>query len=136
MLSGFLIATALIGAQPVAPQLGRPIPPPPATEKDKAPPPAPTPWFNKDEDTFDLPTDPARRAELEADVKQGKKYAAEVLKETKASKNMSYQERVERIGQKIAHIANHMHAIALWGDKRFSPYHYHYTVLCGDELNA
>jgi predicted Zn-dependent protease len=136
MLSGYLLAAALIGVGPVALQFGRPLPPPPTKEADKTPAPAPTPWFNKDEDTFDLPADPARRAELEADAKQGKKVAGEVLKEIGASKNMSYQERVERIGQTIAHIANHTHAIATWGDKRFSPYHYRYTVLKGDEVNA
>jgi len=135
MLVGLIIVSAWIGSSPPNLQFRR-MPAPPQKVEDKAPAGPPTPWFNKDEDTFDLPTDPKHRADLERDIKEGKKFAAEVLKDTKASTNMEYQQRVERLGQIIAHIANHTHAIALWGDKRFSPFHYRYTVLQGDDVNA
>lgn len=137
MLTGFILASAIarLGA-PAHPflqdQAGREQ----QKSDDKKPFVAPTPWFNKDEDTFDLPVDPARRKQLAQDVKDGRADAIDVLKEVGASTNMAYQERVERIGQIIAHAANHMHAIATYGDKRFSPYHYHYTVLKGDDVNA
>jgi hypothetical protein len=48
-------------------------------DKDKTPVGPPTPWFNKDEDTFDLPTDPKHRDELKRDVESGKKEAAEAI---------------------------------------------------------
>jgi beta-barrel assembly-enhancing protease len=108
----------------------------PQTPKDKTPVGPPTPWFNKDEDTFDLPTDPKHLADLKRDVQEGKKEAAEVLKEEHASTNMVYQERVERIGQEIAHVANHTNAKALWGDHQHSVFHYRYTVLQGEDVNA
>jgi hypothetical protein len=73
---------------------------------------------------------------LVKDARDGRADAIDAIKEYKASTNMAYQERVERIGQVIAHAANHMHAIATYGDKGFSPYHYRYTVLKGDEINA
>jgi predicted Zn-dependent protease len=140
MLSTLVFASLLLKQGPTQGQEPR-VPAPiggPQTPKDKVKTPTgpPTPWFNKDEDTFDLPTDPKHREDLKHDEEQGKKYAAEVLKEIDPSTNMAYQERVERIGQEIAHIANHTNAIASWGDRRHNVYHYRYTVLKGEDVNA
>jgi Zn-dependent protease with chaperone function len=137
MLGSLLCATALTKLGALGPQFPQRDPQDPQQKPAKAAPfTPPTPWFNKDEDTFDLPEDPKHRAQVVADAVEGHKEALEVLKEFKASTNMAYQERVERIGQQIAHIANHTHAIATFGDKRFSPYHYRYTVIQGDDINA
>lgn len=96
----------------------------------------PTPWWTKQEDSFDEPSDPRRQKQLKDDIAEGKKYADEVLRSEKPSTNMEYQERVERIGQELAHIANHSHLIALWGDRHSVPYHYHFVVLQGEDINA
>lgn len=85
---------------------------------------------------FDEPTDKDHLADIRHDEEEGKKYAAEVEKEQKLSKNQAYQDRVERIGLQLANIANHNHLIATWGDKRLNPFHYTYKVLQGDDINA
>ena len=86
----------------------------------------------------DLPqvTDKKHADELKSDAEQGKKYAAEVEKQEKLSKNKDFQDRVAHIGQQLARIANHNDLIALWGDKRLNPYHYEFKVLKGDDINA
>ncbi|HEY3782295.1 MAG TPA: M48 family metalloprotease [Fimbriimonadaceae bacterium] len=140
MISTLVLATLLLKQSPSRggqePRVPTPIGGPQIKDKDKAPTGPPTPWFNKDEDTFDLPTDPKQLADLKHDVVEGKKAAADAIKFFGVSTNMAYQERVERIGQQIAHIANHTHVTALWGDTRHNVYHYRYTVLKGDDVNA
>jgi hypothetical protein len=46
------------------------------------------------------------------------------------------QARVERIGKELAAIANSHQLIATWGDKRFSPFTYHFKVIQGTDVNA
>ncbi|MEJ5171689.1 MAG: hypothetical protein WHU10_11935, partial [Fimbriimonadales bacterium] len=46
--------------------------------------------------------------DLRRDAELGKRYAAEVEKQFKLSKNDKYQDRVQRIGRELAEIANSM----------------------------
>lgn len=87
-------------------------------------------------DDVPAPTDPKQAADIKADEEQGKKLMAQVEKELKLSKNKAYQERVSRIGQQMARVANHNHTVALWGDKRDNTFHYTFKVLEGDDINA
>ncbi len=84
----------------------------------------------------DPPKDPKHEAELAADSKLGEKYAAEVEKELKVSTNKEYIERVNRIGETLAAIANKTNVEVLWGDKRLNPFTYHFKVLEGKDVNA
>ncbi len=81
--------------------------------------------------------DEARHQEdLKNDRESGKKYAEEVEKEMKLSKNTEYIERIQRIGSEIAKIANNTHAKATWGDKRMNTFDYTYKVIEGKDINA
>lgn len=66
----------------------------------------------------------------------GKKLSAEVDKENKPTDDAKMQGRVDRIGNELAAIANAHHLIATWGDKRFTPLHYHFKVIKGTDVNA
>ena len=74
--------------------------------------------------------------DLRRDEEQGKKYAAEVEKQTPLSTNKEYNERVQRVGGTIAAIANKTSINVLWGDKRLNPFTYEYKVIKGDDVNA
>jgi len=76
------------------------------------------------------------QTDIESDVELGKKYAAQVEKEEKLSKDKEYQDRVARIGAEIADIANHNQVKCSWGDGRLNPFHYEYKVIVGDDPNA
>ena len=89
-----------------------------------------------DKDEFNAPSDKRHAQDLKNDNEEGKKFALEVEKQEKLSKDKAMQDRVERVGQQIARIANHNNVVSLWGDKRLNPYHYHYKVLVGDDVNA
>jgi Zn-dependent protease with chaperone function len=65
-----------------------------------------------------------------------KKFAAQVDKENKPTDDLKMQARVERIGNELAEIANTHQLIATWGDKRFTPFHYHFKVIKGTDVNA
>lgn len=74
--------------------------------------------------------------ELARDVELGRKYAAEVEKQFRISKNAEYQERVQRIGAELAEIANSMQPRVLWGDSRRNTFEYSFKVLEGKDVNA
>ncbi|MHB8635193.1 MAG: M48 family metalloprotease [Fimbriimonadaceae bacterium] len=82
------------------------------------------------------PVDASVRERELGDEAMGKKFAAEVAKQTKPTADPQMQARVERIGNELAAIANSHPMIATWGDKRFTPFHYHFTVLKGEDVNA
>lgn len=73
---------------------------------------------------------------LKNDIEIGKKYSEQVDKLYKTSKNAEYQERVNRIGQEFAKIANDHAVKVLWGDKKLNAFTYHFKVLEGDDVNA
>lgn len=74
--------------------------------------------------------------DVKADIELGRKYAAEIDKQLKASENSDSIERVNRIGAELAEIANATKAEVLWGDKRLSPFPYSFHVIQGDDVNA
>lgn len=73
---------------------------------------------------------------LKNDAEIGKKYSEQVDKLYKTSKNAEYQERLNRIGQEFAKIANDHAVKVLWGDKKLNTFVYHFKVLEGDDVNA
>ena len=74
--------------------------------------------------------------DLKHDRELGDKYAADVAKEMKFSKNQEYVDRVRHVGGTIAAIANKTPIVSLWGDKRLNPFDYHYDVIEGKDVNA
>ena len=79
---------------------------------------------------------PAALQRAKDDEALGAKIAAEVNKDDKPTEDKKMQARVERIGNELAAIANAHHLIALWGDKRYTPLHYRFTVIKGSDVNA
>ncbi|MBL8048806.1 MAG: M48 family metalloprotease [Chthonomonas sp.] len=76
------------------------------------------------------------RNDLKKDAELGAKYAAEALKELKPTKRAGLLERVQRIGNRLAEIANAEAVQVTWGDKRLNPFQYHFYVVEGKEVNA
>lgn len=76
------------------------------------------------------------KKDLENDEALGKEVAAEVDKELKKSKSQQFSDRVNRIGTELSAIANVTQPTVLWGDNRINPFHYSFTVLEGDDVNA
>lgn len=74
--------------------------------------------------------------DIDYDTQLGKKYAAEVEKTEKTSEDAAAQERVSRIGQEIAAIAQTTPVDVIWGDKRLNKYSYSFKVLQGKDVNA
>jgi predicted Zn-dependent protease len=80
--------------------------------------------------------DPKHQENLKNDVELGKSVAKQIEEELKFSENEEYKARVQRIGQEIAAIANTTRVNVTWGDKRLSPYEYHFFVVKGEDVNA
>jgi len=74
--------------------------------------------------------------DLENDIAVGKKAVIEVEKTEKLSDNKEYQDRVNRIGQELAAIAQVTPVEVYWGDKRLNKFDYTFKVLKGDDVNA
>ncbi len=74
--------------------------------------------------------------DLKSDVEIGKQFSAEADKELKASTNQEYIDRVNRIGQELANVANANKVEVLWGDKRLNTFQYHFKVVQNKEVNA
>src|SRR5665213_362870 len=83
-----------------------------------------------------LTSSPQVQGDIDNDEKLGAHYAAQVNKENKFTDDPKMQARVDRIGKELAAIADTHHLIALWGDKRFSPFPYHFKVIQGTDVNA
>jgi len=74
--------------------------------------------------------------DLKNDVEIGKKYAAEVEKEYKPSKQQAMVDRVNRIGDELQKIANTTRVRVSWGDSRLNAFEYHFRVVESKEVNA
>lgn len=74
--------------------------------------------------------------DLKNDAEVGKKYSEEVDKEFKPSKQQAMVDRVNRIGDELAKIANANRVQVSWGDSRLNPYEYHFKVVESKEVNA
>lgn len=105
---------------------------------------APSMWLPEEQKGTNAPAKPAstdqidakREKELDGDREEGKRYAAEVEKELKLSTDQALFDRVDRIGQELAKIANKTHAIATWGDKKPTRFNYTFKVVQGTDVNA
>ncbi|MCW5938291.1 MAG: M48 family metalloprotease [Fimbriimonadaceae bacterium] len=76
------------------------------------------------------------KKDLDGDVKLGREVAEQVAKEMPPSENRASIERVQRIGQELASIANAQLVSVSWGDPRLNPFSYEFTVLQGKDVNA
>lgn len=83
-----------------------------------------------------LSEDAKLEADVMRDIELGKKYSAEADKELKPSDDPVRIERVKRIFDEMAAIANVVHAKATWGDKRFAKFPYTVKVVKGKDVNA
>jgi beta-barrel assembly-enhancing protease len=80
--------------------------------------------------------DARHQADINRDAEMGKKYSAEVDKQSKPSEDKEMIERVNRIGAEFAKIANENAVVVTWGDKRLSPFNYKFTVIKDETVNA
>lgn len=76
------------------------------------------------------------RKELDDDIAMGKEIAGKVAKELKMSTSQPMVDRVRRIGKELSEVANQVHVIAPWGEKRFTQFDYTFEVLEGNDVNA
>lgn len=74
--------------------------------------------------------------EAAKDIELGKEYTAELDKTLKFTENKEYIERVERIGQSLAKVANEYHIEATYGDKRHFKFDYTFKVIEDKNVNA
>lgn len=74
--------------------------------------------------------------DVQADIKLGGEYAAEVAKELKFSEDPAKIERVEKIGRELAAIANANQVRVSFGDPRLSVFPYQFKVVQGKDVNA
>ncbi|MCH8978523.1 MAG: M48 family metallopeptidase, partial [Armatimonadetes bacterium] len=81
-------------------------------------------------------SDPEHQKAIDNDVKLGANYSKQIAEELEFSENEEYVERVSRIGNTLAEIANNNKVKVSWGDSRLSPFNYEFYVLKGDDVNA
>src|SRR5437868_2259261 len=74
--------------------------------------------------------------DLDGDIATGKKATTEVEKSEKLSDNKEYVERVNRIGQELAKIAQTTPVDVYWGDKHLNRFDYTFKVIKGKDVNA
>lgn len=91
-------------------------------------------WIAYEDDQAKI--DAKHQADIDGDIKTGKKYTEEVEKEFKLSKNEEYQKRVERIGSELAAVAQTHQVNVTWGDKRLNPFPYQFKVVEDPDVNA
>ena len=80
--------------------------------------------------------DPKHKADIDRDIELGKKYAEEVDKELKPSKDQAMVDRVQRIAGELAAIAQVYQPRVKWGDARLNPFPYQFKVVEGKDVNA
>jgi beta-barrel assembly-enhancing protease len=88
--------------------------------------------------SYTPPTDKRHAADLEGDIKTGKKYSEQIEKEKdfKLSEKEEHIARVQRIGNELARVANTTPVTVTWGDQRLNPFQYTFKVVQGDDINA
>jgi Zn-dependent protease with chaperone function len=74
--------------------------------------------------------------EIKKDVEQGKEYVKELEKDLKISGDATLLDRVKRIGEPLAAIANKSAIPATYGDSRLSPFEYSFKVVIDKDVNA
>ncbi len=74
--------------------------------------------------------------DVQKDKDLGKKYAADVEKELKLSKDAAMLERLQKIGSSLSATANKNPVAVTWGDKRFSQFDYSFKLIEDKDVNA
>ena len=97
---------------------------------------APTQTEDQQDQAYYADLDQKHRNDLISDVKLGRSVSLEVLKELKVSSSTNMADRVTRIGNELAEIANKSLVTVSWGDKRLNPFRYKFTVVEGKDVNA
>jgi predicted Zn-dependent protease len=96
-------------------------------------------WREAEDDQASV-AEKRHQEDLKRDREIGKKYSLEVEKELKVVTDKELQERIDRIGNEIAQVANSTHAIASWGDKRMNTFDYTFKIVedkkTPNEVNA
>ena len=81
-------------------------------------------------------TDEQFQAELQKDKKQGKEASDYYDRTYPESKNAAAYDRVKRIGEELALIANATPIKATWGDTRFAQFEYKFKLVQSKDINA
>ena len=79
---------------------------------------------------------PAQVLTEDNEVKLGRENAEENDKHVKLVTDAAIVERVNRIGQDLATVANKTPIIALWGSSQLKPFHYTFRVVDDKDVNA
>lgn len=74
--------------------------------------------------------------DIQRDIEMGRKYAEEVEKTLKLSKNEAMLARLQKIGADLSQIANSEPFTVTWGDKRKTQFPYTFKLLEGKDVNA
>jgi predicted Zn-dependent protease len=74
--------------------------------------------------------------EIQKDVEQGKEYVKELEKDLKLSEDAAVLERIKKLGNELAAIANKTAVPATYGDSRLSPFDYSFKVVVDKDVNA
>jgi predicted Zn-dependent protease len=82
------------------------------------------------------PPDEKHLKEIQKDVEQGKEYVKELEKDLKLSEDAQQIERVKKLGDELAGIANKTAVPATYGDSRLSPFDYSFKVVIDKDVNA
>lgn len=114
MLTAALLGALILQGQTAPPASGAQTPPDPKLSKEEQ----------------------QHQKDLDGDIALGKRFVVEVEKTEKLSDNKQYQERVDRIGQQIAAIAQTTKVDVYWGDHRLNKFSYTFKVIKGDDVNA
>ncbi len=79
---------------------------------------------------------PASARKEPDEIQLGREAAAELEKQYKVLKDEALQERVDRIGQELAKIANELEVPALYGSSELRKYDYVFKILDDKDVNA
>ncbi|CAN5605009.1 M48 family metalloprotease [soil metagenome] len=93
-------------------------------------------WFAYAQDVKTQDAEERHQEDLKRDREMGAKYSQEADKELKPSEDKEMTERVQRIGQEMAKIADANQVTALWGDKRLNSFDYTFKLVQGKDVNA
>lgn len=80
--------------------------------------------------------DKRHQEDLKSDAELGKKYSEIAEKEVKLSTDAALIERVQRIGNELAVVANQTPVSVTWGDKRLNKFEYTFKVIEDKDINA
>lgn len=117
---------AFLGQQPADPQAQPAAPPAEEAPKPKSP-------EQLAEEAKQLER---HKRDIQRDIDDGAKYAAEIEKDIKLSQDQAKIDRVARIGAQLAEVANATQVKVLWGDPRLSAFPYQFKVIEDEDVNA